>query len=142
MSNILRRLRGAFGLGLLWGAGGALVGGLIELAMNILPGSDLFLGVDMWPAALAIPGFILGVTFSGVLWLVEGRRGFEELKVPRLALLGAVGGVALGALVGLPLGGIAALALYGGASAAGSLALARRGRALEQISRGDDPETG
>lgn len=134
---IWRRIRAALGIGLLWGAGGALVGGVIELALNILHGSDLFLGVDIWPAALAIPGFILGVTFSGALWLVEGRRGFEELTLPRLALLGALGGLALGTLVGLPVGGIAALALYGGSSAAGSLALARRGNPPEQIGPGE-----
>lgn len=137
MANILRRLRGALGLGLLWAAGGALVGGLIELALNILPGSDLFLGVDMWPAVLAIPGFLLGVTFSGVLWLVEGRRGFEELKLSRLALLGAAGGVALGAFFGLPLVGVVTLTLFSGASAAGSLALARRANARELIGGGE-----
>ena len=127
MTQILRRLRGALGMGVVWAIGGALVGGLIEGILNILPGSDLWLGVDMWPAALAIPAFLAGVAFSGVLMLAEGRRGFDELRLPRVALWGAFGGVLLGGVVGLPLVVLAVLALTSAALAAGTLALARRG---------------
>lgn len=136
MNQIFRRLRGALGMGLLWALGGALVGGLIEGMLNILPGSDLFLGVDMWPAALAIPGFLAGVAFSGVLALVEGRRGFDDLRLPRVALWGALGGVLLGLFFGLPLVVISVLALTSSASAAGSLALARRAEPPDLIGRG------
>jgi hypothetical protein len=134
MRHILRRLRGALGMGLLWAFGGALVGGLIEGILNILPGSDMWLGVDMWPAALAIPGFLAGVAFSGVLALAEGRRGFDELRLPRVALWGALGGVLLGGIFGLPLVALAVLALTSAASAAGTLALARRGAPRELVS--------
>ena len=58
---------------------------------RILPGSDLFLGVDMWPAALAIPGFLAGIVFSLLVWTVEGRRRFEELTLPRCAACGSAG---------------------------------------------------
>ena len=136
MKRIWTRLRGALGLGFLWGIGGALAGGLIELILNILPGSDLFLGVDIWPAALAIPAFLAGIVFSVVLSIVEGRRSFDELKLPRLGLWGALGGLLLGVVVGLPIAAAAALAVTSGASAAASLALARRGRTRELIADG------
>jgi len=113
-----------------------MVGGVIELVMNLLPGPDLFLGVDIWPAALAVPAFLAGVVFSIVLALAEGRRSFEELKLSRLALWGAVGGFVLGAVVGLPVIGVAVLALTSGASAAGSLALARSARQPELVGEG------
>jgi len=133
MNRFFRRLRGAFGLGLLWGLGGAVMGGMIELIMNILPGSDLFLGVDIWPAALAIPAFLAGLAFSFVLWIAEGRRSFDALRLPRIAAWGALGGFFLGTIVGLPAVGIAALALTSAASAAGTLALARRAQQPELL---------
>ncbi|MFZ9690136.1 MAG: hypothetical protein ACO3DS_09910 [Phycisphaerales bacterium] len=121
------RLRGIIMLGVMWAIGGAVIGGLIELILNLLPGSDLFLGVDMWPAALAIPGFLAGVTFAGVLALAEGRRSFEQLTLPRSAVWGALGGLALGVIVGLPLTACLALGLTSSGSAVGTIALARRG---------------
>lgn len=138
MNRLWRRVRGALGLGVLWGIGGGFVGGMIELVMNILPGSDLFLGVDMWPAALAIPGFLAGVLFSVALWAVEGRRSFDALRLPRIGALGAVGGALLGVVIGLPLVVIGALALTSGASAMGTLALARRADVPELLSDGSD----
>lgn len=136
MKRIVRRLRGALGLGLLWAIAGALVGGVIEGVLNILPGPDLLLGVDIWPAALAIPGFFAGIAFSAVLWAVEGRRSFEALRLPRIALWGALGGLVLGTVVGLPAVVIAALSVTSGASAAGSLALARRAQRQDLIGDG------
>jgi len=53
MKKWLRRIRGAVGMGLTWAAGWALVGVLIELFMD--PNRSL---VDVWPTALAIPGFL------------------------------------------------------------------------------------
>jgi hypothetical protein len=87
----------------------------------------------MWPAALAIPGFLAGVVFSLVLMVAEGRRSFDALRLPRVALWGALGGVLLGAVFGLPLVVISALTLTSGASAAASLALARRAQQVPRI---------
>ncbi len=131
VKTVMRRVRGALGVGALWAAGGALVGGVIEAVLNVLPGSDLFLGVDIWPAALAVPAFLAGISFAVVLGIVERRRTFNELRVPRLAVWGALGGVALAALVGLPAIAIATFGLTSSALAAGSLALARRAREPE-----------
>ena len=139
MERWLRRIRGALGMGLVWAAGGALGGLLIELVLNVLPGSDLFLGVDIWPAALAIPGFLGGVVFSIVLGVMEGRRSFDELTLHRFALWGAMVGFLLGVVIGLPLVAIASTTLISSASAAGSLALARMAKKREVI--GDGTET-
>lgn len=149
MTRLWTRLRGALGLGVLWGLGGAAVGGAIEVILNILPGSDLLLGVDMWPAVLAIPGFLAGLAFALVLWIMEGRRSFADLRLPRVAGWGALGGAALGAVVGLPLVAVAVLAGTSAVLAAGSLALARRaerseigagpGSSRAELSRPDDP---
>jgi hypothetical protein len=139
MSNVWRRLRGALGLGLLWGAGGVLVGGVIELILNILPGPDLFLGVDIWPIALGLPLFLAGLLFSLVLWMTERRRRFDELKLPKFAALGVLGGVALGGLVGVPVAGIVVLGALSGTWAAGSLALARRAEGATPLPPGGTP---
>lgn len=136
MGLLLRRARAALVLGAVWAGAGALVGGMIELVLNILPGPDNWLGVDIWPATLAIPGFLVGVGFSVVLWAVEGRRSFDELVLPRIALLGGVGGGILGFLFGLPLAAVLALAATSGASAVGTLALARKAR-RQELGSGD-----
>jgi len=128
MQLLWRRMRGALGMGPLWAVAGALGGGLIELVLNILPGSDLLLGVDIWPAALAIPGFLCGAVFSVVLALTERHRRFDDLTLARFAVWGALTGLVLGLVVGLPVIVIAPMTGISAASAAGSLALARVGR--------------
>lgn len=96
-------------------------------------------------------GFVSGGTFAGILSLAEGRRTLDELSLKRVALWGGVGGIALFLVfiprligAGLPLGmAISALlgpmaitGLLGAGSAAGSVALARRGD--EKMIDGED----
>ena len=84
-------------------------------------------------------GFVAGVTFSGVLGLVEGRRRFDQMSLPRFAAWGAAGGFLLSVIFVLTVtlvedpsfvGNLMVLgpvfAAAGAGSAAGSLALARR----------------
>ena len=93
-------------MGLVWAAGGFGVGGLIELIWNIWPGFPLGPVFDIWPAVLAIPGFMGGAAFSVVLGIAGRNRRFDELSLPRFAAWGAMGGAALGGLlVALGLGG-------------------------------------
>ncbi len=142
----LRRVRGAFGLGLLWAVAwglGGLVIGLASLAFPFLPWEAFFSVFDAPLPALALPGFVGGAVFSVVLGTLARDRRFDELSVSRFALWGALGGLALAVvpfligvvgLIGpathavLPLlvivGPFAAL---GAASASASLLLARRG---------------
>lgn len=140
MRTWIRRIRGALGMGLTWAVTGFIAGVGIELIHNIWP-NPLGAAVDIWPAALAYPGFFGGVAFSVVLGIAGRRRRFDELSLPRVAAWGAVGGlvvslipaalIALGlASPNVPLWQITlALAVpftAGGAVAAsGSLALAR-----------------
>lgn len=98
MKKWLRRIRGAVGMGLTWAAGWALVGVLIELIIEILPGLPMGSLVDGWVGALAVPGFLDGLVFSAVLWIAEGRRRFDELSLPRFGAWGAVDGLLLGML--------------------------------------------
>jgi hypothetical protein len=148
MTKVLRRVRGAVGMGVTWALGWAVFGLLIGVTSKLLPGLpwwDAFFRVFDAPLpALAVPGFVGGVIFSAVLGVVGRRRRFDELSIPRFAAWGAVGGLLLSmvpdtmAAVGLatlsdrlaPWQFAAMLAgpltLLSAASAAGSLMLARK----------------
>lgn len=127
MKKLLRRVRGALGMGLVWAIGGMGVGGLIELILNILPGPDGAV-IDMWPQVLAIVGFIAGTIFGTVLGIAAGRRRFDELSLPGFAGWGALAGLLLGGL-GVATGGpvlfVVVTTLASAIAGAVSLALAR-----------------
>jgi hypothetical protein len=102
-----------------------------------------------FPLVFGVLGFIAGVIFSGLLMLTEGRRGFEEMTLPRFAAWGAVAGLLLSAIftriASLGFGEVLAIAptfaVASAICASGSLALARRAgmRELPDI-RGDIAE--
>lgn len=146
MTKLLRRLRGAVGMGLTWAVAWGLVDVLIGVTSRLLPGlpwwDAFFRFYDAPLPSLAMPGFVGGVLFSLVLGVAARRRRFDELSVPRFAAWGAAGGLLLSlvpaALAGLGLATIPEVArvtavlaipltLLSAASAAGSLALARAG---------------
>lgn len=145
MDTWLRRLRGAIGMGLVWAA--VWFGAGIALLLVVGFGA-----ADVpFPLGFGFLGFLAGVTFSGVLGVVERRRRFEEMSIPRFAAWGAVGGLLLSAifvpLAALGAGGFLVLApIFAAASAgcaAGSLALARRAQDPNQLGRGAElPRTG
>ena len=150
MRKLLKRFRGAIGMGLTWAAGWAVFGILIGVASMLtpsLPFWDPFFEIFDAPLpALAVPGFIGGALFSIVLGIAGRHRRFDELSVSRFAAWGAVGGFLLSILpatmnaVGLAeLGGddsrgiwqltatiAIPLTLLCAASAAGSLLIARK----------------
>ena len=132
----LRRIRGAIGMGLTWAVAWAGAGMLVTLGFVLRTGSR---PDAPFPIMLAAAGFVAGLVFSGVLGVVEGRRRFDQMSLPRFAAWGASGGFLLAAafvlaisLSGNPgflwnlvaLGPVFAVAAAG--CAAGSLALARR----------------
>jgi drug/metabolite transporter (DMT)-like permease len=88
----LKRLRAALGMGLIWGVIWGLVGGFVMEAIVDPHGR---IG-DMWPPFFAMLGFAAGGLFSVMLWISEGRRRFDELSLPRLTGLGALGGLLMG----------------------------------------------
>jgi len=130
MLKVLRWLRGTIGMGLTWAVGWFGAGFVYQLVFGA--GTD-----DMpLPIRFAMIGFMSGVTFSGFLTLVAGRRRFEQMSLGNFAGWGAVGGLALYGLLavtagpaGEPLMLAPVLALAGAGSAAGTLALARRAEA-------------
>ena len=93
MRGWARRIRGAIGTGLTWAAAWFGAGMLMMLTSLLLTGST---GADVpYPVGFGALGFIAGVSFSGVLGLVEGRRRFDEMSLPRFAGWGAAGGLLL-----------------------------------------------
>jgi hypothetical protein len=139
----LRRLRGALGMGLTWAMAWFGAGVVLLLVVGVGAADVPF------PIGFGVFGFLAGVTFSGVLAMVEGRRGFEQMSLPRFAAGGGVGGLLLSGIFVLvaALGGDATLeilvvgpvfALASAGSAAGSLALARRAGERESLDASAD----
>lgn len=139
MKKWLRRVRGAVGMGLTW----AVVWGVAAVLMGLLVDPDGSMD-EMWVAIGAYPGFLGGVVFSAVLAIAARRRRLDELSLPRVAGWGAVAGLLVGSIpfvLGDPqtdvpvwlLGTlvIGSITLLSAASAAGSLALARRAERRE-----------
>ena len=91
MRRWLQRIRGAIGIGVIWAAAWSVAG--------MVPRWLFGFNADVpFPLVFGALGFIAGVTFSGLLVLIEGRRSFDEMSVPRFAGWGAVGGFLLSAL--------------------------------------------
>ena len=148
MKKWLRRIRGAIGMGLTWAAAWGGAGIITMLGFLLVTGSR---PDAPFPLIFGAFGFVAGVIFSGVLGLVEGRRRFDQMSLPRFAAWGAAGGFLLAAtfvlavsLSGDPgflwnlvvVGPLFAVAAAG--SAAGSLALARRAQGRELLETTED----
>jgi hypothetical protein len=148
----LRRIRGAIGMGLTWGAAWGLVAGnIVMLGFLLVTGSR---PDAPFPILFGASGFLAGVIFSGVLGLVEGRRRFDQMSLPRFAAWGAIGGFLLSAtfVLAVSLRDPAflwnlvvvgpAFAVAAAGSAAGSLALARRAQGRELLETTEDVTAG
>ncbi|HMV33230.1 MAG TPA: hypothetical protein PKA50_14020, partial [Gemmatimonadales bacterium] len=113
-------------MGLIWGTAWFLAG----MGLLLIVGPD---AADVpFPLGFGLLGFLSGALFSGVFALVERRRRLDQMSLGRFTGWGALGGGLLGGLFTLfggaeLVGMIPVLAVAGGASAAGALALARRG---------------
>ena len=94
MKKWLRRTRGAIGMGLTWAAAWGGAGTIVMLGFLLVTGSR---PDAPFPLMLGAFGFVAGVIFSGVLGLVEGRRRFDQISLPRFAAWGAAGGFLLSA---------------------------------------------
>ena len=143
MQKWLRRVRGAIGMGLLWGAAWAVVG--------MVPRWLFGFNADVpFPLVFGVLGFIAGVTFSGLLMVTEGRRTLDQMSLPRFAGWGALGGFLLSALftrvASLGLADVLAIVpIFTVASAlcaSGTLAMARRAERRElSDGQADRPKT-
>lgn len=143
MKTWLRRIRAALGMGLIWAFAWSGAGFLAAR----FPGVDSDLPLALLFAPL---GFVSGIIFSGAIAMIERGRSHDRVSLPRFAGWGAAGGVLLTGIfaLGAVLGGRSvvaevllfgpALTIAGAVSAAGSLALARRGETRELPAPGDD----
>lgn len=134
MRQWTRRARSAVVMGLVWAAAWAPMAVLLSLVLDPDGSMD-----EPWLLIGAFPGFLGGVVFALVLGLVARRSRLEELSLVRTAGWGALAGLIVGVLpflLGTPAPGLPAwfapvvivtIALLASLSAAGSLALARRG---------------
>lgn len=127
MRNLLRRVRGAIGMGLTWAAAWSAVG--------LVPRWVFGFNADApFPLIFGVLGFFAGVIFSGVLMLTERSHSFDQMKLSRFAGWGGIGGVLLGSIfarvASLGWGDVLvitpAFAAACAVCASGSLALARR----------------
>jgi hypothetical protein len=127
MRKWARRIRGAIGMGVTWGATWSFVG--------MVPRWVFGFNADApFPLIFGVFGFLAGVTFAALLTLSEGRRRFDQLSLPRFAGWGALGGLLLAAVfakaASLGLGDVLAVAptfaVACALCASGSLAVARR----------------
>jgi hypothetical protein len=127
MRKSLRRIRGAIGMGLTWGAAWSVAG-------IVLAAATRFKADAPFPLIFAVLGFIAGVIFSAILALTDGRRSFDEMSLPRFAVWGATGGLLLSGvfakMASLAWGDVLAMAptfaVACAVCASGSLAIARR----------------
>ena len=75
MKQSLRHIRGTFRAPLIGAAGGAVVGALIEIGNDVLPGGlPMASLVDIWPPVLAIVGLLGGAIAASVLRVSGMRR--------------------------------------------------------------------
>ena len=136
-------------MGLLW----ALVWAPAAVLLGLVVDPDGSMD-EMWVAIGAYAGFLGGLAFAVVLGILGRRRRFEELSLVRFAAWGAAGGLLVGALplvLGGPAGGgspwllsgviLGSITLLSAASAAGSLALARRAERGALTARSADTPT-
>jgi len=150
MPRWLRIIRGMIGMGVTFAAGVGVVASAIVGLMWLLPGGAS--GADLVAMAIlafksAMWAFPIGVAFSGTLLLVGHRRRFDRLSLPMFAALGSGAGLLLFGLLSLnawhawsisdAIANAVILVSLGGASATGTLWLARRaGPAIESA---DEP---
>ena len=128
-------------MGLVW----ALIWAPVAVVIGLVIDPDGSMD-EMWPAIGAYPGFLGGVMFSAVLAVAARRRGLHELSLARVAGWGALAGLLVGAipfLIGDPTSDrpvwmlallvIGSITLLSAASAAASLAIARRAARREPM---------
>lgn len=128
MTTLLRRLRGALGVGATWAALWVACGlGLVGIISIFRPGDiDPGEGLGTMIPVFATVGFLSGLGFAGLLWLAERRRTLPRLSLGRVAVWGMLGSAAIPLLMGTD-GSMGVLTgLLGGVFAAGSVAAARR----------------
>ena len=88
MRKWLRLIRGAIGMGVMWGVAWAGAGTVLAVVTR-------FRADAPFPLVFGVLGFIAGIIFSALLALIEGGRRLDQMSLPRFAAWGAMGGLVL-----------------------------------------------
>ncbi len=133
MTDFIRRLRGALGIGVTWGVLWVAFGLVLGLIIGVFRPEEIDPGEGPGKVLpiFALVGFLSGLGFAGVLSLAERRRTIHELSLGRAALWGLLGGVAIPLLMGTDGSMGWVTGPMGAIFAAASLATARRGMLRE-----------
>lgn len=133
MRMLLRRIRGLVGLGIFSAAAWALVGVAIVSIIQMVDPPSVDPGERPLLAAVvfARAGFVAGAMAGVVLAIAERHRRLADLSLPRVALWGALGGLALPFIGAAPRPMMLILAVLGSGSAVAAVALARRAERID-----------
>jgi len=87
MTDLVRWLRGALGIGVTWSVRAA-IGLVLGLMFDFARPNDIDSGEGPGKAAavFGLRGFLAGLGFAGLLSLAERRRTIHELSLGRVAL--------------------------------------------------------
>ncbi len=139
MSTLLRRLRGALGIGVTWAVSWAGIGLILGVILRVLRPQDFDEGESIGKAVMifGVIGFLSGLGFSLLLSLGERRGSVNELSLWRVAIWGLLGGVGIPLLMGTD-GSMAVMtgplgALFATASVAAARRKAIRGSDQPQL---------
>lgn len=130
---LLRRIRGLLGVAtfsaVAWTVTGVMIGAILQVLrpQEFEPGE----GFGLLAFYFARGGFIAGLVGAVVLAIAERARSVRSLSAWRLALWGALGGLALPWLGAAPLAMLPALFVLGTATGVTLWSLGRRGAKLE-----------
>ena len=138
--NLVRRIRGLFGVGVTWGGLWAVIGGVIGAVIGVVSPTAAIYGnpIIEWALGMGAYGVISGMGFGTILSLREGSRTLREISLKRVALWGVLGSAGVPLLFGAAglfevgttvvdvLGAMLVTAGLGGVSAPTAVAMARR----------------
>jgi hypothetical protein len=129
MTQLVRRLRGALGIGVTWGVLWAAIGLVLGVILGVVRPEDIDPGEGPGKIAsvLGLVGFLSGLGFAGLFSLAERRRTIHELSLGRVALWGLLGAAAIPLLTGADASVGFITGPMGAVFAATSVAAARRG---------------
>lgn len=102
MNDLVRRLRGALGIGVTWGVLWAAIGLVLGFVVGVVRPDqiDAGEGPGKVAAVLGLVGFLSGLGFSALIAVAERRRTIRELSLGRVALWGLLGAAAIPLLTG------------------------------------------
>ena len=133
MRLLARRVRGALGIGVTWGALWIAIGVVVITLLAVFRPEEIDPGEG--PAKVlpifGLVGFLSGLGFAVWLSLAERRRTLRQLSLLRVALWGLLGGVAIPLLMGTD-GSMGWVTGPMGAAFAGASVAAARRRALPE----------